>query len=803
MRLSCAAAREQLSHPEFPLPAIPTIKSQTFIFLEDRDTITLFLPSRPAPLPQTTLQNGSHLTDAYTTPATQAEPESVLTSDTCVRLYFSITADEPTLEEPEYLTEDSNPLVEESQFQYDNPEADRPSYHSSCNPESEEPGPQSEDTKPTVQETQFLDADEGTDRPSYHHSFDSQLSSSCCSDDDSLDTSGMQVKRAASEELAEGSQTRHSNMAKEENLMKSDNSETTHRCTSEELKEGLLIAAQDTDMELDVAQVNDDAPLEDHMDTMDDADENAEQDDHEAAPTTLPTLPASAEQVSTEVEHDRTRTEDVTAHPDDSQDIEETVNTTTIDGEGVTPDTELTGEMPGLNAVSTSARSEHDDDDDDDVLPDLHKMITSSAQRAPQESTSTQATGQQARTEDAAANDEHEEVEPADEESTPSDKSVEVASASVKKKAAKKKKSKAQSKAKGKGDTMVVASDDEDLGLEVKQSMEPQLGEPTDVTARAKALPTKKRQSTGSLKGAQDDDDTETCDSLFEEPKDPRPPKKRRSAGSARDVADPVHDATPVAKKAASKQKTPKTPAKKTSKSVATPSTAPSKKVVFSYSTTPSRPALLNKFFGLGYKKAEHVSPQCDLLVVGAGALQKTIKLLTAVARGTTIVTDDFVTYSAEHGHVPATSGYSPEGIRDMGVSRDNLFLDKELYITPALREIYKYEYLNIVELGKIIGFKSTTSPPVRGLKKNASTIVLGYGDDDVNAITLMEEGTKCYTKDFLSASILRNEVDLEDEEFQMTCKSRGSKVASKTKGSQPVSKAKGAQKEKRRTKSM
>ena len=796
MRLSCAAALEQLSHPEFPLPATPTIKSKTFIFLEDRDAITLFLPSQAAPLPQNTSQNGSCLTDANTTPTAQAVQEAVLTSDTCVRLYFSITADIPTSEEPEYLTEDSNPLVEESQFQYDNPEADRPSYHSSFNPKSEEPGPQSEDTRPTVQETQFLDADEGTDRPSYHHSFDSQLSSSCCSDDDSLNTSGMQVTRAASEELAEGSQTRHPNRLKGENVMKSENSETTHRCTSEELKEGLLVAAQDTDMKLETAHGDDDAPHEDDMDTTDDADEDAEQDDHEAVHTTLPPLPAPTEQASTEAEHDRTRTEDVKAQLEDAQDIEETVNTTTTDGEGITR------EIPDLSAVSTSSASVHDDDDD---LPDLHDMITSSARRAPQKSTTPQATGQQARNEDATTNNEHDEIEPADEKSTPSDKPIEPTFASINKKAVKKK-SKAKSKVKSQEHAMEPPSDDEDLGIdEVDRQTKPQHADQNETTAKVKALPMKKRQSTGSLKAARDDDETETCDSLFEEPEDPRPPKKRRSAGSAGTIVDPVPNVTPAAKKTAAKQKTPKTPAKKTSKSAtATPSTVSIiKKVAFSYSTTVERPAVLKKFFDLGYKKAEHVSPQCDMLVVGTGALQKTIKLLIAVARGTTIVTDEFVTRSAEDGKVPDALRYSPGGIKDAGVCRETLFSGKELYITPALREVYKFEYLNIVELAKIVGFKSAISKVARGVVTNANTIVLGFGDNDPDAMTLNEDGAACYTKDFLSTSILRGEVDFEDDEFQMTFKSRGSQSASKPKVSQSASKKKGSQKDKRRTKSI
>jgi len=82
-------------------------------------------------------------------------------------------------------------------------------------------------------------------------------------------------------------------------------------------------------------------------------------------------------------------------------------------------------------------------------------------------------------------------------------------------------------------------------------------------------------------------------------------------------------------------------------------------------------------------------------------------------------------------------------------------------------------------------------------------TIVLGFGDNDPDAMTLNEEGAKCYTKDFLSASILRNEVDLDDDEFEMNLKARSSQTPAKTKGSQSVSKSKDAQKDKKRTQSM
>jgi len=714
------------------------------ITLHDRDTITLFLPSQPQP--RTSSQNGSGLADACAAPASQAGPESVLTSGPCARLFFSITADPPARKEPNSVIEDPEALIEKTRSRHEAREAEPPSFKSSDNPGSVECEPSHEGSQLLIQETQFVGENEGADRPVYGNALHSQISSSFCSDggisvidDDRCAISVMQKERSPSEELLEGPQTCDSISVMEKDTTRSDDTERTKKYTSEELEESASVLAQ-KDLKLYIAKNAQCSPRADETDRAHEASANDEPIDPEAQLDHVPT---------------------------------------------------------NLGPIPNKSVSEPDDDEE---LPDLNNMITSSARRVREEAITPQATDQRIKNGDATAHNEHDEHDPADYGSTPSDKPVEVPDPSINENTVKKK-SRAKRKAKGKADVLNISAEQDDPPTDEVDLVT----KPKQELAKAKVLPTKKRHSTGSLKAIQDDDDTETCDSLFNDPEDLSQRKRRRSAGSAGDGADSVPATTPVVKKAAPKQKkAPKTPARKASKSAtATPSTAATiKKVAFSYSTTVDRPAILKKFFDLGYKKAEHVSPQCDMLVVGAGALQKTIKLLIAVARGTTIVTDDFITRSAEDGKLPAVSAYLPGGISDIGVSRESLFIGKDLYITPALREVYKFEYLNIVELSKIIGFKSTTSKVARGVVTTTNTIVLGFGVNDPDAMTLHEEGAICYTKDFLSASILRNEVDLDGVEFR-NFKARSSQTPAKTRVSQSVTKSKGAQKDKIRTKSM
>lgn len=46
--------------------------------------------------------------------------------------------------------------------------------------------------------------------------------------------------------------------------------------------------------------------------------------------------------------------------------------------------------------------------------------------------------------------------------------------------------------------------------------------------------------------------------------------------------------------------------------------------------------------------------------------------------------------------------------------------------------------------------------------------MVLASEKNDLDAISLIELGNICYTKDFLSMSVLRGEADLEDAEFKI-----------------------------------
>jgi hypothetical protein len=158
------------------------------------------------------------------------------------------------------------------------------------------------------------------------------------------------------------------------------------------------------------------------------------------------------------------------------------------------------------------------------------------------------------------------------------------------------------------------------------------------------------------------------------------------------------------------------------------------------------------------------------------GDLQKTPKVLFAIARGTPIVTDQWLYESASAKrllHVSAFKPSAPKQEKEWKVKLDNIlgqpqapFVGYNVHFTKSLKAKYA-SFPEIEVVGKAAGAKHVTTGAAK-MKKTGDNIVLAEDGDDIEAQRLMKDGVTCYTKDFFTFSILRGVLDLESDEFKI-----------------------------------
>jgi hypothetical protein len=158
------------------------------------------------------------------------------------------------------------------------------------------------------------------------------------------------------------------------------------------------------------------------------------------------------------------------------------------------------------------------------------------------------------------------------------------------------------------------------------------------------------------------------------------------------------------------------------------------------------------------------------------GDLQKTPKVLYAIARGIPIVTDQWLYESASAKRLLAVSAFKPSApkqeeewklkLNDIIGQPQTPFLNYHIHFTKSLKAKYA-SFPEIEVVGKAAGAKNVTTGAAK-MKKTGSNIVLADDGDDVEAQRLMKDGVTCYTKDFFTFSILRGVLDLESDEFKI-----------------------------------
>jgi len=202
----------------------------------------------------------------------------------------------------------------------------------------------------------------------------------------------------------------------------------------------------------------------------------------------------------------------------------------------------------------------------------------------------------------------------------------------------------------------------------------------------------------------------------------------------------------------------------------------------------------MQQFLALGAKKVEKVTSKSDVLVVGNGAIMKTPKLLLAVALGQPIVRDEWVTECAKAGKFVDMDDYMPKNTTDIDwkdilgedqCGRQDLFKGTHLLVTPALKKSYGKMWEDIQVLADVIGFESVTSTSARNANLSRDTIVIGKETEDLDLISLIEEDVTCYSKDLLSSSILKGNLDRNDE-FIVKIKPQPGKQTAKRRRSAP-----------------
>lgn len=176
------------------------------------------------------------------------------------------------------------------------------------------------------------------------------------------------------------------------------------------------------------------------------------------------------------------------------------------------------------------------------------------------------------------------------------------------------------------------------------------------------------------------------------------------------------------------------------------------------------------------------------VISVRDGDLHKTPKVLLAVAKGTPIVTEKWLTDSAKAGQFLDVGAYTPSApqkehewdfrLEEVMGRTQTPFEGYTIHFTTALYGVYK-TFGEIEQVCKAAGATKVTK---KKMDKSEKVIVLAAEDGDKDADHLMEDGVKCFNRDLLPLSIFRGVVDLESDEFRIHTGSSGTKVTKKKK---------------------
>ncbi len=205
-------------------------------------------------------------------------------------------------------------------------------------------------------------------------------------------------------------------------------------------------------------------------------------------------------------------------------------------------------------------------------------------------------------------------------------------------------------------------------------------------------------------------------------------------------------------------------------------------KVVFASSATVDRSKPLMKFLtSQGIRQVEDVA-DADILCVGKDAeLKRTSNLITAVACGKHIVTDNWVVDSAKQGKLLDAKDYEaedPEREQEWGTTLSDavkrgrkgvrVLNDWTIHLTPNAKAKLGKGFSELKQICLQAGANSVqATTPKKGPQELPRTLVIAI-EADKDLELLRANGWHSYSKEIITYSVLRGSLDLSSDEFSI-----------------------------------
>ncbi|KAH4811539.1 hypothetical protein HBH61_091280 [Parastagonospora nodorum] len=164
-----------------------------------------------------------------------------------------------------------------------------------------------------------------------------------------------------------------------------------------------------------------------------------------------------------------------------------------------------------------------------------------------------------------------------------------------------------------------------------------------------------------------------------------------------------------------------------------------------------------------------------NILCVRDGDLYKTSKVLQAVATGTPIVTDKWLTDSAKANQFLSVDAYRPsvpKQEKEWKFKLDDIFGQPQtpfegytIHFTTSAHALYK----PFTEIEQVCNAAGAVKVTKKKMDKSGKVIVLAMEGEDKEAEKLMQDGITCYYRHLLPMSIFRGTLDLDSDEFKIS----------------------------------
>ena len=161
----------------------------------------------------------------------------------------------------------------------------------------------------------------------------------------------------------------------------------------------------------------------------------------------------------------------------------------------------------------------------------------------------------------------------------------------------------------------------------------------------------------------------------------------------------------------------------------------------------------------------EHLE-QANFLCVGTADLKTTAKLLISLAMGKTVVTDEWVTDSHAKGYLLDPEVYLHKDLQGRPTDRTNVFKQREIYITAALKKQYGSAFSDIQLIMRHAGAATISAKLAKDIDAYNTAIIIGVDSNDKDVATLTTRGFKCYKKELMSISIIDGQLLVDDDSF-------------------------------------